>query len=238
MNRIRCFLLPAECDGVAIAPQAVVIDVLRASTTISTALSNGARSIHPFSEVDLVEKFKSDSSFEVLTGGERGGEKLPGFDLGNSPLEYSTERVGDRTIAFTTTNGTRAMEKCRSAQEVVIGAFCNRTAVAEYFRSFNELDVICAGTDGEVSVEDCAFAGSLLDYFSTNHEIPLGGNEKYCLKCWREFQQDSAVFLRSGAGGQNLERLGRGEDIDFAAQLDTLEVVPRLKIDEWKIEPA
>lgn len=234
--RIRCFPLPTDCQP-PIGPNAVVIDVLRASTTICMALSNGASLIQPFPEVGLAKEFAEKGS-GILTGGERQGEKLPGFDFGNSPLEYTADRVAGRTIAFTTTNGTRAMEKCRSASQVIVGAFCNLSAVVDFFRTAESIDLICAGTDGQRAIEDCAFAGAIVDRLSKNLEADQDESTEFCLQCWRGFRADPVGFFRSGQGGQNLVRLGRDEDIEFAARLDTVSIVPRLKIDTWQVEPA
>lgn len=238
MKSIRCFLVPAECDGLAIGPNAVVIDILRASTTICQALAQGAQAIRPFPEVELAAEFAREHPRRVLTGGERQGEKLPGFDLGNSPLEYTAEKVADRTIAFTTTNGTRAMERCKSAAEVVIGSFCNLTAVAEHLGEADAVDLICAGTNGEMSTEDCAFAGALAEKFLSAGDWEQNEGVATCLQFWNDARDRLPEFLRTGLGGRNLLRLQRDEDIDFAAQLDTIPLVPRLDVATWTIQPA
>lgn len=240
MKKVRCFLLPEDCPP-QVGPNVVVIDVLRASTTICASIANGATCVKPFLEFEQAQQWaqaENVNELVVLTGGERGGEKLPGFDLGNSPLEYAPARVAGKKIAFSTTNGTRAMEKCRAADQVVIGAFCNLSAVARYFQIEDELDIVCAGTDRQFSVEDSAFAGALIERFCLNHEYSLDEGGDKCLKLWQESKDNLLATLRAGLGGMNLIRLGRDQDIEFAATLDSYSLVPKLDIPEWKIEPA
>lgn len=238
MTKVQCFRLPSECEGLNIGPNVVVIDVLRASTTICHALWNNAKAVKPFAEIDKAVDYSRRTKGPVLTGGERGGEKVKGFDLGNSPLDYTTSTVGGKTIAFTTTNGTRAMEKCRGASKVVIGAFCNLNVVEEYFRQENQLDLVCAGTDGEISIEDCAFAGALVEKMQADKNVELNDGAKYCLDCWLTAKPNVPEYLQSGLGGKNLLRLNRHEDIAFASRLNSIPVVPRLDIESWTIDPA
>src|SRR5262245_6050961 len=135
-RQIDVYLLPALVEPAELAGKtAVVIDVLRATTTIIHALAHGATQVVPCLEVEeAVERASSlarDKQAEtlVLRGGERGGRQITGFELGNSPAEYSREVVAGKTVVFTTTNGTRAMQRCREARRVLVGAFVNFSAV-------------------------------------------------------------------------------------------------------------
>src|SRR6185436_10147310 len=117
-------LLPALAEPGDLAGRTVVvIDVLRATTTIITALAAGATQVVPCQEIEEARRLAGQFSPPAITGGERGGRQIPGFDLGNSPRAYTRKRVGGRPVVFTTTNGTRAMLRCREAGRVLIGAF-------------------------------------------------------------------------------------------------------------------
>ena len=129
---VKIYPLPTEIEpGDLAGGLAVVIDVLRASTTIITALANGAARVMPCGDIETVARLaKEDKTGNMLTGGERRGVKIEGFDLDNSPASYSRERVAGKTIAFTTTNGTAALMRTNEAARVFIGALVNRGAIA------------------------------------------------------------------------------------------------------------
>ena len=156
-------------DGVTVGGIAIVIDVLRASTTITTALANGATGIWPACTIQEARKVALATGPGTLLGGERGGRPVDGFDAGNSPLEYSRARVAGHPIVLTTTNGTLALHACRDASEVLVGAIINRSAVAALARWLAvankscDIHLVCAGTDGEVTEEDVLAAGAILD---------------------------------------------------------------------------
>lgn len=144
---------------------AVMFDILRASSTVSTALANGCKEIIPVVEVEdafnLAETLPEGS---FLLGGERGAMKVAGFHLGNSPLEYSTDKVKDKTVILTTTNGTRAIRRAAEGSgEVLIGSILNASAVArELMARGQDVALVCAGTRGQFSLEDTLAAGLVL----------------------------------------------------------------------------
>jgi 2-phosphosulfolactate phosphatase len=144
----------------------VVIDVLRASTTICHALAAGARAVIPCLEVEEARQLAAQfPPGEAVLGGERKGLRIEGFDLGNSPSEYTPATVGGKTVIFTTTNGTRAMTQCRGAARVLIGTFVNLSAVyweISQARTCGEpVHLLCAGTRRQLTAEDVLFAGAL-----------------------------------------------------------------------------
>ncbi|NBW95890.1 MAG: 2-phosphosulfolactate phosphatase [Planctomycetia bacterium] len=228
---------------------AVVIDVLRASTTIVTALAHGADRVMPVAAIDDARRMAAESRPAALLGGERGGVRLPGFDLGNSPLEYSAARVSGRTIVITTTNGTAALAASRGAREILLGAIVNRTAVAEAVRRFardgDDVHLVCAGTDGLVSAEDVLAAGAILDAAGADRGgdgLDLAAHE--ALASFRRVAAHSdataalvAEFRRS-PGGENLVALGMEADLPAAAAIDTLPVVPRFDAATGSLLPA
>ncbi|MCA9102501.1 MAG: 2-phosphosulfolactate phosphatase, partial [Planctomycetales bacterium] len=213
----------------------VVIDVLRASTTIAAALDAGASDVVPCLDVDDARRIAAESTCtRPLLGGERGGERIAGFDLGNSPLEYTTQRVAGRRIVFTTTNGTRALLAAGDARRIVVGAFVNVSAVADALAAEEKIDLVCAGTNGEVTAEDVLLAGLLAERLATaDASLRLGDTATLARQGW---QQTAAAVgdksiptslvtalvaaLRQSTGGQNLLALGMDADIEYAAQID------------------
>jgi 2-phosphosulfolactate phosphatase len=161
---VQIYPLPAQIEpGDLAGGVAVVIDVLRASTTIIVALTNGATRVIPCGHVETARRLAAeDTTGHTLTGGERGGVKIEGFDLDNSPSSYSRERVAGKTIAFTTTNGTAALLRTDGAARVLIGAFVNRQAIVEAVHfDGRPVHLICAGTDGRLTTDDLLGAAAI-----------------------------------------------------------------------------
>lgn len=217
---------------------AIVIDVLRASTTIATALTHGAARVVPVAAIDDARRMAAELQPVALLGGERGGVRLPGFDLGNSPLEYSAARVTGRTVVITTTNGTAALAASRGAREILVGAIVNRTAVAEAIRRLardgDDVHLVCAGTDGLVSAEDVLAAGAILDAAGADRAGDgLDAAAHEALAAFRRVAAHGDVptalvaEFRRSPGGENLVALGMEADLPAAAAIDTLTVVPR-----------
>ena len=228
---------------------AVVIDVLRASTTIVTALAHGATRVRPVLTVPEARDMHAAAGaagpgYGPLLGGERGGLKIDGFDLGNSPLEYSRGRVGGRSIVITTTNGTAALHACSGAVAVLIGAIVNRTAVAACARSLAEqragcdAHLVCAGTEGAVTEEDLLAAGAILDAVVQHHgcsEDALDATGREALAFFRSTVAAGPTAadainraFATSIGGRNLIDLGMDADLPVSAAIDSLPVVPRL----------
>jgi len=213
---------------------AVVIDVLRASTTIVTALFHGASSVLPVLEVSDAKAAAAHGG--MLLGGERGGVRIDGFDLGNSPLEYTADRVCGRSVVITTTNGTAALHACRAAREILIGAIVNRTAVADAVRRLartgDHVHLVCAGTDGAVSAEDVLAAGAILDVAAGPDDVL----DPAALEARAFFRRTTAggdmpaalvAEFRRSPGGANLVDLGMEADLPACAAIDSLPIVPR-----------
>src|SRR5438132_2277143 len=144
---------------------AVVVDVLRATTTIIHALAAGCTAVRPCAEVEEARALAGQMrAGRVLLGGERGGLPLPGFDLGNSPHEYTAKLCHGNTLVLTTSNGTRALLRAAEAERTILAAFVNYSSVCEQLRhEARPIHIICAGTEGEVSLEDTLLAGALVD---------------------------------------------------------------------------
>ncbi len=162
--RIDVAATPAEFDGADSQTAVVVIDVFRAATTITTALANGARFILPTTDVEqAVRLLEPYGENEAVLGGERDGQRIEGFRLGNSPREYSHDAVANRVVILTTTNGTRALSLAEDAGAVFVGCFLNCGELAAQLSNWDRISVICAGNKGRISLEDWACAGTIVD---------------------------------------------------------------------------
>lgn len=220
---------PSELCGCA----AVVIDVLRASTTIIQALANGAAAVVPVGEVDAAREIAANlRDGEVLLGGERAGVQIDGFGLDNSPLAYTRIVVGGNTVVFTTTNGTKALLRAAEAERILIGAFTNLNAVVETVSAESRpVHLLCAGTDGHISAEDVLFAGAVAYGVAVTIGRELVPNDE--TEIARQFfttrsEGISAVYdaIRNSRGGRNLVELGYEADIRHAASSNLHSVVP------------
>jgi 2-phosphosulfolactate phosphatase len=229
---------PEELAGSTV----IVVDILRATTTITYALSAGAAKVVPLLEVDRALELKSLLGASAVLGGERGGKKIPGFDLGNSPGEYTRNSVGGKTVLFTTTNGTRAMQMCRQASRVLLGSFANFSSVCREVAQLERLDILCAGTDSQITREDVLFAGAVIDDLHRRGGRLLT-NDQADIACdaWRAAMLDFsgpkplAEFLRASTGGRNLIEIGHERDIEIAAQIDKFDVIGELDLKTWEI---
>jgi 2-phosphosulfolactate phosphatase len=226
---VRVHLLPDLVAPIDLTGRtAVVIDVLRATTTICHALAAGATAVVPCLEIDEARATAAQVSGRVALGGERRGLRIEGFDLGNSPTEYTPESVGGRTVVFTTTNGTRAMHRAAQAAEILIGAFVNRSAIVRELRGRGSVDLVCAGTHGAITAEDCLLAGAVVDGLAAD-AVDLNDQARLARDAWRTVRGGTlAAALRQCQGGRNLIAEGFDADIDTAAVLDRFDFVPRL----------
>ena len=232
---------------------AVVIDLLRASTTICHALAAGAREVIPCLEVDDARRIAADlAASRPVLGGEREGVQIEGFDLGNSPDEYQPDTVGGRTVVFTTTNGTAAMLRCRRAGRIVIGSLVNFSAVCKQLTAHAQTHLICAGTQSKITREDVLCAGAITDRLLSSGamgESDLNDEARIARDAWRQTMHGPDVqnpgstealarTLRDTQGGRNLIALGLERDIVAAAQIDKFRIVPELDIQSWRIVAA
>jgi len=218
----------------------VVIDVLRATTTIAHALAAGAERVIPCREVVDARAEAAELGSASLLGGERRGLPIDGFHLSNSPADYTPERVAGNTIVFTTTNGTRAMEAARGAENVLLASFCNLSAVCHILETSDQTHLLCAGTGGEVTREDTLLAGAVVERLCGRLAPRLNDQALLAGDAWRaittEFPDPAlADVLRHTRGGRNLAAIGLEQDIDAAALVDSLDLVPRLDVAAWEI---
>ena len=210
----------------------VVIDVLRASTTIAVALANGARNIIPFdSTEDVILRSKSYERGEVRLAGERRMHAVPGFDFGNSPLEFTPEAVDGKTVLFSTTNGTGALVAVQGARDVVVGAYVNFSAVLTLLRAAarggTDLAVLCAGRDRQFSLEDAACAGRFVRHLVDRlPDAELGDGSRAALHIERAYGDDIVRLFDESAHGRALREAGFADDLEVCAAVDSHPVIP------------
>ena len=232
---IYTYSLPAHVDPLALrSGSAIVIDVLRATTTICTALNNGCRFVIPCLSIEDAINTAAEVTPRPLLGGERGGLPIAGFDYGNSPAEYSIENVDGHSLVFTTTNGTKAMGVCAHAQSTMLASFANLTAVRNQCQIMldqgQDLHIICAGTNGEVTEEDSLLAGAIASTCASSESI-VCPTTTAAVKQWNRIENHEtdifSVLLHSN-GGRNLQSVGLESDIRLASAVDTANVLPVL----------
>lgn len=210
----------------------VVVDVLRASTTIATALANGARAVIPATDTGEAGRLAATLDAEAsILGGERDGKPVDGFGAGNSPAEYGAERVKGKTIVLTTTNGTRALSRAKAGSAVAVGGFVNAQAAADFLREGIEAGepgtVLCAGWYGRVSLEDALCAGLLVHRTTPKEKAgALTDPAKIAYALYQGSQAAIEQAIRGTEHARRLLSLGAGDDIARCAALDTLEVLP------------
>jgi 2-phosphosulfolactate phosphatase len=213
---------------------AIAVDVLRATSTIATALSAGAEGIQAFSDLQTLLEVSEDwDPVKRIRIGERGGKTVEGFDLGNSPLDCTPSRVKDSRIFISTTNGTRALSCIRNASTVLTAAFLNRRAVVRYLweKQPETIWIVASGWEGSFSLEDTACAGAVIDGLIARGDLSLediAGNDEAiaAVTLYRQFQDDLVDLLTHASHGRRLLRLGLFEDLKYCAQIDVLDVVP------------
>lgn len=204
----------------------VVVDILRATSCMTTAFAHGINTIVPFAKLEDCLAMKTK---QHVTAGERNGEKVEGFDLGNSPFEYMDKNLKGKNIAFTTTNGTQAIMKSLGAQEIIIGSFLNLSAVVNHLKKCsNNILIVCAGWKGRFNLEDTLFAGAVVELIkndaSAECDSPLAAQHLYNLA-----KNNMVDFLKNSSHVKRLNKLDIHKDIEFCLTTDQYDVVPILK---------
>lgn len=211
----------------------VMIDVLRASTVICTALSNGAREVVPYSEIDDARAARTQAGYsDALLCGERLGRKIEGFDLGNSPTEYTPERIADRPLIFASTNGSVALTAAPPQATVLVGGFCNLTALCRRVMDLDQPVLIaCAGKLGAFALEDATAAGAVIArLWEIDPELELINDGAMAAQAlWDRYKTDPAMALWQSRHGIYLIEIGFGSDLSLCAAADSANVVPEME---------
>jgi 2-phosphosulfolactate phosphatase len=210
----------------------LVVDVLRASTSIAAALHHGARAVIPFAGVDeAITRARSLERSEVVLAGERKMAPIQGFQLGNSPREFTAELVTGKIVVMTTTNGTAALANSVGAAEVLVGCFANYSAVLAWLRAGaragKSIVVVCAGTNGRFALEDAICAGRFVRGIARRGiTAELGDAANVAAIIDRRMGADLSAVLRDSEHGRALIEAGHGDDVAYCAGIDTHPVVP------------
>lgn len=210
---------------------ALVIDNLRASTTIAAALNADAASVRPVLTVEEALALRSRLGGAPLLGGERGGSLVEGFDLDNSPTRYTPQRCRGREVIFTTTNGTAALLHAARASRIIVASLANLSVVTRAVANDDRpIHVLCAGTRDEIGLDDCLPAGAFVERLvAAGRALVQDDSARLCLRAWREASGSPGALLeamRDTRGGRNLLKLGMDADVAFCATIDALPVVP------------
>ena len=211
--------------------QAVVIDTLRATSVMITALNNGCRQVVPTIEIDEAMRCKRTMPEQkVLLGGERNAVIIPGFDLSNSPQEYTREIVKDKVLVLTTTNGTAAIHRAASAKRVLIGAMINASAVArKLMEEGDHTTIICAGTRQKFSLDDIFTAGCIISKLrGLGAEINLDDLGFASERMYLQYKNDWHALVQNAAHYKILVDCGYADDVAYCMQEDAVDIVP-----EW-----
>jgi len=209
----------------------VVIDVLRASSVITTALQNGAKEIIPVANVEFAVKL-SGGMFggQTLLGGERNTKKIEGFALGNSPLEYTREIVCGKSIVLYTTNGTKAIAKAKFSENLFICSFLNLSAVAKHLVELRkDIEIICSGRANHFSLEDTICAGKLISEINEAFDdIEFSDSAKASLILCQSFSGDILQMFKNSEHGKILMDNGFEDDLIFCSRINSSAALPIL----------
>jgi 2-phosphosulfolactate phosphatase len=221
-------LTPSDVQGRVV----LVIDVLRASTTVAVALSNGAKAVVPFDSSDeVIARAKQFERGDVLLAGERKMHAIQGFDLGNSPLEYSRETVEGKTVLLTTTNGTVALVGLTGARDVVVASYVNYSAVAAMIRAAArgaaDIAIICAGRDRQFALEDAACAGRFSRGVTKRlANVRLNDAAQACCLLDKRYGDRLDQLFEDSEHGRALAEAGFKDDLAVCAAVDAHPVIP------------
>jgi len=235
--KVRVYFSPNSLDEIALRDKTiVVVDVLRASTTITYAMNAGAREVIPVASVDQAMKIVGNlfSTSTVLCG-ERGGKRIEGFKLGNSPAEYTKEAVEGKMLILTTTNGAVALTKAKYARHCFIGSFVNISAVVSALSELSDLEetglvIICSGREDDFSLEDSVCAGMLLSKLKEKiPNIELTDSARTVLSDYDSYGDSIYETIRESDHGKYLASIGFEDDIKVASEIDSVPIVPVLE---------
>ena len=202
----------------------VVIDILRATSTICAILNNGAKSVIPVVTTDDALALKSD---QHLVAGERNGQKAEGFDFGNSPAEYSTEVVNGKHVVLTTTNGTKCIHASLEADEILVGSFYNLDAMCNYLQSIDrDIVLFCSGWKNRVNIEDTLYAGYIVEALKNSH-VWISDEVEIALDLVQKSKENPIEYLRKASHAQRFLRLGNTEDLERCMQFNQHPVIPK-----------
>ena len=226
-KKIRVSLSPALLKKEHIENSIVVIiDILRATTSMCVALDFGAEAIIPVETIEECRKYKQQG---YLVAAERNAIPVEGFDFGNSPFSFMLPTIKGKTIVMSTTNGTRALHAAKNAKEIVIGAFANQSILQDYLRDKNEdIVLLCSGWKYEINIEDTIFAGAMINELLGIFD--LGNDAAFmAMHLYKEADRRKRFFMQSSTHFQRLIEMDLQADVKYSLRRDSHSVVPILK---------
>ena len=231
--KIEVHFSPAQLDEMQLKDKnIVVIDVLRASTSIAMAFFNGAKEIIPVSSVESAVKISGSLFGDVtLRAGERNGKMIEGFNLGNSPEEYTEGMVKSKSIIFMTTNGSGAMVKGRHAKNLVVAGFVNLSTVVSFLKELaSDFMIICAGKENNFCIEDAVCAGKIINKLKKEMGADFLQNDAAIAASTLDTAFGKSIFklLKSSEHGKYLTEIGFANDLKSCAGLDSIPILPVL----------
>lgn len=212
----------------------IVIDVLRATTTITVSLANGAKEVIPTENIATAVRVAKGSKNSILCG-ERNGRVIDGFKLGNSPLEYTSEEIKDKALIFSTTNGTQAIMKSKFAKNCLLASFVNMSTVVDYVNALDEdFTIICSGKLNDFCLEDAVCAGMLLNKLSVGRNLELMDSEVAAMNLSNDLamlmnvpsQEKVLRMLNISEHGRYLSQIGFEKDLEICSKIDSYPIIP------------
>lgn len=203
----------------------IVLDIFRASSTITTALNNGCIAIKPVAEIATARTEKAQDG-SILLAGERQSIKIEGFDFGNSPLEFTAKQVQGRKLVMNTSNGTKAILSCATAYRVLIGAFINAMSTIEHACSLQrDITIVCAGTGGEFSIEDSLCAGYMVKLLNELTDCSLSDRAYAAMLMYAGAANELKAHAGRSTNGARLYDIGLSADVEYCLNLNKLDTV-------------
>lgn len=202
----------------------VVVDIFRATTTMCAALKNGVKSIIPVASIDGAQEYKNKG---YLVGAERNVKRCDFADFGNSPFDYTTDKVKDKEIVFTTTNGTQAIEMASDSDILILGAFSNISAIADFCAAKQkDVLILCAGWNNRFNIEDTLFAGALAQRLLDKNYTSSSDAVQITLSMWKEAQPDIKTYINRTEHIKRLEANNLQDSAEYCLTDDTVNLVP------------
>ena len=227
--KINVLLSPHNADELYFTGKnTIVIDVLRASTVIVNALNNNAKEVIPVDSVDFALKVSGGAfSGQTLLGGERNTKMIDGFNLGNSPEDYTEKIVSGKTVILYTTNGSKAIVKAKYSENLIVCCFNNLKAITDYIVGLNQdFEILCSGASGKFCIEDTVCAGKIIELVEKKiKDVKLSDSASASLILNKSF---SSVLnmLKECEHGKKLINNGFEKDIEFCSKMNTVDIIP------------
>ena len=239
---ILTFFTPAEMIGLKVTAETViVIDILLGTTTISAALKAGASKVITMSEVDEAIKLANELGREkTLIGGKRSKDEIGGFDLSDSPGEYSLNKIQRNNLIYCSSDIALAVTAARRGGRVLLGSFNNMQAVLQSAGSPSILHILCAGKGGRFSLEDAVCAGMFIQHILNKLEVDFSLNDASSTARYLYYRHHRNILgmLTQSSYGHYLSRLGHYKDIEYAGMMNIANIVPELSLDDSHFIPT